>query len=193
MLKTIAKAEFEKLRDTLMNYHEHLLENPHSLLTRYYGLHKIRYLHKGKTREQYIIIMNNMFRHFNPDIKYDLKGSTLGRNTELKDGKRDTKIALKDNDFIEDERDVNLYDEDKKELLSIVKKDADYLGVNSTLDYSLLLGIIDLTKVKKDYEDDPTSFHEQDPVLQVLKEGNEKIKDRGIYVSPDKKEVRVSE
>jgi hypothetical protein len=43
--------------------------------------------------------MNNVFGLFDVDIRYDLKGSTLGRRTEFKDGIIDYKIALKDLDF----------------------------------------------------------------------------------------------
>jgi 1-phosphatidylinositol-4-phosphate 5-kinase len=192
MLKTIAKDEFHKLLDTLPAYHQHLLKYPESLMTRYYGLHKIRYLENNKTKEQYIIIMNNMFRHFSPDIKYDLKGSTQGRSTEFKDGKRDSKIALKDNDFTEENRDVYLSNDDKKQLLDVVRKDARYLGDNSTLDYSLLLGVMDLEKIKKDYKENPKSFHEQDPVLAVVRDGQDSISERGIYVAENKKEVSIS-
>lgn len=190
MLKTIAKDEFYKLLDTLQPFHEHLLAHPDSLMTRYYGLHKIRYKENGKSREQYIIIMNNMFRKFVPDIKYDLKGSTQGRSTEFKDGKRDSKIALKDNDFTEENRHVDMSDDDKKALMNIIRHDCGYLGQNTTLDYSLLLGIIDLDKIREEFKKDPKSFHEKDPVLQVLKEGKSSISERGIYLAENQKEVK---
>lgn len=181
MLKTIARDEFYKLLDTLQPYHEHLSKNPESLLARYYGLHKVKYSENGKSKEQYIIIMNNMFRKFTPDIKYDLKGSVKGRNTELKDGKRNPKIALKDNDWTDDGKEVSLKINDKKELISIIKEDSTYLGQNQTLDYSLLLGVIDLEKLRKEDEHDPI-------LLYVDKEDNLK-EDRGIYISENKKEV----
>lgn len=189
MLKTISKDEFIKLRATLQPYHEHLLRNPDSLMTRYYGLHRIKYSEGGKSKEQYIIIMNNMFRKFSPDIKYDLKGSVQGRHTEYKDIKIDYKIAMKDNDFIDQNRTVEMTDEDKESLLKIIQKDSEYLGENLTLDYSLLLGIIDLEKIKEDYQNDPDSFHEKDPVLQILKDDKSDIEERGIYVSENQKEV----
>lgn len=189
MLKTIAKDEFNKLLVTLQSYHEHLLKNPESLMTRYYGLHRIKYTEGGKSKEQYIIIMNNMFRKFSPNIKYDLKGSIQGRHTEFKDGKVDYKIAMKDNDFTDQNRTVDMSTVDKQTLLKIVLKDSDYLGQNLTLDYSLLLGIIDLEKIKEEYHRDPGSFHEKDPVLQVLKEGKRNIAERGIFVAENQKEV----
>ena len=48
--------------------------------------------------------MNNVFKDFKVGIRFDLKGSTAGRD-ELENGmlpfdpKRDKKIAMKDNDF----------------------------------------------------------------------------------------------
>lgn len=149
MLKTIAKAEFDKLISTLPEYHQHLLANPDSLITRYYGLHRIQYKMKNRSKEQYIIIMNNMFRNFSPDIKYDLKGSTVGRSTTFKDGKVDSKIALKDNDFTDSNVDVCIDGETINQILDIIKKDSEYLGSNATLDYSLLLGIINLENNKQ--------------------------------------------
>ena len=128
MLKTIAKAEYDKLISTLEGYHNHLIEHPDSLMTRYYGLHKIKYTVNGENKQQYIIIMNNMFRNFTPDIKYDLKGSTVGRTTTFKDGKVDHKISLKDLDFIADKRKIDLSHDHVTKLLEILKADSDLLG-----------------------------------------------------------------
>lgn len=181
MLKTIARDEFYKLLGTLQPYHEHLSKHPKSLLTRYYGLHKVKYKQNGKNMEQYIIIMNNMFRKFTPNVRYDLKGSTQGRSTEFKDGKIDPKIALKDNDWTDGDNTVDLQVNDKRELVKTIKADSEYLGKNQTLDYSLLLGIIDLQKLK---EKDPN-----DPVLQYAKNPPSGETERGIYIANNKKEV----
>lgn len=185
MLKTIAKEEFYKLLSTLKPYHDHLCKYPGSLLTRYYGLYKIKYTENGTKREQYIIIMNNMFRKFSPDVKYDLKGSVQGRKTVFKNGVVDPKIALKDNDWTEKGDIVELKVEDKNSLIHAIKADADYLGENQTLDYSLLLGIIDLEALKKQ---DP-----QDPVLAYAKKIAKKSSDaeRGIYLSVGKKKMYI--
>lgn len=189
LLKTIAREEYNKLIDTLPQYHNHLLENPNSLLTRYYGLHKIKYLEKGGTKEQYIIIMNNMFRNLTPDIKYDLKGSTQGRTTEFKNGKIDPKIALKDNDFTSSRKEVNVSSADSEQLLKLIRKDAEYLGSNSTLDYSLLLGVVDLDKKKEEFMKSTHNVKETDPVLQIIRDNKDDIDEKSIYLSKDKKEV----
>ena len=128
MLKTIAKPEYDKLFSTLEGYHKHLIANPDSLMTRYYGLHKIRYTLNDQKHEQYIIIMNNMFRNLTPDIKYDLKGSTVGRTTTFKDGKIDYKISFKDLDFINDQRKIKLTQDDLEKVLMTLRSDSSFLG-----------------------------------------------------------------
>ena len=143
MLKTIHKSEFNKILSILRDYYDHLKDNPFSLQTRYYGLHKIQY----KKKEQYLLVMNNMFGHFDVDYRYDLKGSTLGRRTEFKDGKEDLKIAIKDLDFIDNKEVIDLYfKEDKEELLEALRVDSEFLANHSILDYSTLVGIIDVEK-----------------------------------------------
>lgn len=43
LLKTIVKNdEFKKIRSILFEYYKHLQHNPHSLLTRFFGLYEIR-------------------------------------------------------------------------------------------------------------------------------------------------------
>lgn len=51
MLKTIHKKEFQKLRGMLQDYHEAIKHFPQSLMTRYYGLHKIIYKAHGQKKE----------------------------------------------------------------------------------------------------------------------------------------------
>jgi 1-phosphatidylinositol-4-phosphate 5-kinase len=78
MLKTISCAEFHKLRDVLKDYYDHLVLYPHSLITRFFGLHKIKYNKAlaGKVRI-YFVIMANVFKTARDiHVRYDLKGST---------------------------------------------------------------------------------------------------------------------
>lgn len=42
MLKTISPAEFKHLKTILKDYYNHLTMNPHTLITRFFGLHKIK-------------------------------------------------------------------------------------------------------------------------------------------------------
>ena len=51
----------------------------------------------------YLVIMDNLFKNFDVGLRFDLKGSSLGR-TRLRAGEsltsnRDITVAVKDNDF----------------------------------------------------------------------------------------------
>ena len=49
LLKSIRRSEFKVLLKKLKQYYEYILENPESLLPRYYGLHRINcYKNKKK-------------------------------------------------------------------------------------------------------------------------------------------------
>ena len=168
MLKTIHKTEFRKILSILEDYYEHLKEHPNSLQTRYYGLHKIRYQNK----DLFLLVMNNMFGHFNVDYRYDLKGSKLGRRTVFKDGKKDLKIAIKDLDFVDNKEIVEIYDEEERnDLLNALKADSVFLAQHSILDYSTLVGIIDVEKRMEQVirsQSDPM----EDPVCRLIKTQN---------------------
>ena len=43
MLKTISHNEFERLKSMLQKYYEHMIRYPQTLITRFFGLHKIKY------------------------------------------------------------------------------------------------------------------------------------------------------
>lgn len=77
MLKTISCSEFHHLRKILKEYYEHLVMYPHSLITRFFGLHKIKYnLPIGGKVRIYFVIMANVFKTARDiNIRYDLKGS----------------------------------------------------------------------------------------------------------------------
>ena len=106
MLKTIPRREFKQMKDMLRNYHEYLTErNTDSMISRVFGLHKVIFYRKrGKMSQKiYFCVMNNVFQTTKKiDLRYDLKGSTYGRQT-IKDKSGvmvDRTVALKDLDFL---------------------------------------------------------------------------------------------
>jgi 1-phosphatidylinositol-4-phosphate 5-kinase len=120
MLKTISNDEYFKLRDILPEYYHHLEQNKNSILTRFYGLHKITYKNQetGKVHKTPIVIMNNLFVQYPIEDRYDLKGSTEGRGTPgLYDDGRNKKLALKDLDFQQIQRVIVLEDSPKNKDL----------------------------------------------------------------------------
>ena len=61
MLKTITKSEFHFLRKILKDYYQHLEKNAHTLITRFYGLHKLKFQKNKKYQRIYFVIMGNVF------------------------------------------------------------------------------------------------------------------------------------
>lgn len=88
IMKTISEDEHKVLLAVLKKYHNYLINNPESLITRFFGLHKIE-LTSGRLEKKvfYFVMMKNIFR--TPQTlkyKFDLKGSTYGRETKVKNG-----------------------------------------------------------------------------------------------------------
>jgi len=90
------------LKEILKDYYEHLSKNPHALITRFYGLHKIKYTKSTGKHRIYFVIMANVFKTTREiNVRYDLKGSIQGRRTKTKpDEQVDSTVALKDLDFL---------------------------------------------------------------------------------------------
>ena len=79
IMKTISREEFTFMRKLLKPYYCHLLRYPHTLLSRFLGLHKIRI---GRS-EIYFIVMANCFNTYREiHMRFDLKGSTQGRKVK---------------------------------------------------------------------------------------------------------------
>jgi len=82
ILKTISEKEFHLLRRMLPAYYGHLKNHPNTLMTRFYGCHKIIFYRSGigRCKEFRFVIMNNVFSTGERiHLRYDLKGSTAGR------------------------------------------------------------------------------------------------------------------
>ena len=108
--------------------------------------------------------MNNVFKDFDVGIRYDLKGSSQGRNflgvdqdlQWYKDKK--LKTALKCNDFRKYEKKIILDEEEARSRTTmgekrfyrsafkdVITKDADFFSEAGIIDYSLLVGeVIDI-------------------------------------------------
>ncbi len=104
MLKTISHDEFEHFKFIMKEYYYHLLKFPHTMIARFYGLHKIKFLKTTKTERIYFVIMANVFNTTRDiDVRYDLKGSTHGRVTRKDPNVQvNPKEALKDLDWLKD-------------------------------------------------------------------------------------------
>ena len=144
MLKTLSLEEYQFFKTFLQNYYNHLYKNPHTLITRFFGFHKIIVCSTNK--KLYFVVMGNLFKaDYDLDIKYDLKGSSLGRFTNSDEDKT---IARKDNNFNQDKRKIRIGNQKKGYLMEQITKDCNLMMNSEIIDYSLLLGICSVNRKK---------------------------------------------
>ncbi|KAG0670859.1 Phosphatidylinositol-4-phosphate 5-kinase [Kluyveromyces marxianus] len=152
IIKTIHHAEHKHLRKILRRYYEHIKVNPDTLISQFYGLHRVKmpisFRSKIKYRKIYFLVMNNLFPpHLHIHTTFDLKGSTWGRYTKW-DKSQDSQETpvLKDLNWIEMKEKINLGPLKSKKFLQRLEKDVDLLAELNIMDYSLLLGIHNIEK-----------------------------------------------
>jgi len=134
-LKTISFEESKTLRNILEPYFQHIQNQPNTLLPIFFGFYRI----KINRIKKYILVMNNVFNtHLGVHEKYDIKGSTINRNSSEED--KIEKRALKDVAFITSNTILHLGDK-KSVLTNQIFQDCQFLENLSIMDYSLLIGI----------------------------------------------------
>eukprot|EP01117_Protostelium_nocturnum_P010082 TRINITY_DN3598_c0_g1_i1.p1 TRINITY_DN3598_c0_g1~~TRINITY_DN3598_c0_g1_i1.p1 ORF type:complete len:366 (-),score=122.46 TRINITY_DN3598_c0_g1_i1:41-1138(-) len=156
IIKTVVEAEMEFFREFLKYYYQYMIQNPNTLLVRFYGMHMVQ--PRGTGRELYFVVMGNTLQsEFGIIEKYDLKGSTVGRFASEKE-KANENVILKDLD-IAMKRKIRLGKEAKKRLMDQLEKDTKLLAENNVMDYSFLVGVTipDTTKLRKPLIDEDSS------------------------------------
>ncbi|CAN1275971.1 Phosphatidylinositol 4-phosphate 5-kinase 9 [Linum perenne] len=134
MIKTLRKSEVKVLLDMLPDYHNHVRRYENTLITKFFGLHRIKPSSGQKFR---FVVMGNMFcTELRIHRRFDLKGSSLGRSTEKIE--IDEHTTLKDLDL-----DYSFYLEPswRESLLKQIEIDSKFLEAQRIMDYSLLLGV----------------------------------------------------
>ena len=104
MLKNITRADFKHFKIQLKSYFTHYKDHPDSLVTRIYGLHKVQFPKTTKSccscrqyQTIYFLVMDNVFRGYKINDRYDLKGSRVGRQTTIvRAGKKSKLLDLDD-------------------------------------------------------------------------------------------------
>ena len=148
IIKTIHHNEHKFLRKILPLYHHHVKTNPQTLLSRFYGLHRVK-LPRGK--KIHFVIMNNLFPpHRDIHETYDLKGSTIGREYPEEIAKVNPKAVLKDLNWINRGRVIEIGPEKRALLTEQLRRDSEFLGMVDVMDYSLLIGIHNMQRGNRD-------------------------------------------
>jgi 1-phosphatidylinositol-4-phosphate 5-kinase len=148
IIKTIRHSEHKFLRSILKRYHAHVRANPHTLLSRFYGLHRVK-LPRG--RKIHFVIMNNLFpAHKDIHETYDLKGSTIGRIYPEERARENPRAVLKDLNWIERGKELAFGPEKRALLTEQLRRDAEFLKELQVMDYSLLVGIHNMQRGNRD-------------------------------------------
>ncbi|KOO25000.1 phosphatidylinositol-4-phosphate 5-kinase [Chrysochromulina tobinii] len=117
LIKTIPHRELRSLIHILPQYVVHVESQPHTLLPRFMGAHRLMlpHGHSKRVRKVHFIVMTNVFNTSRAiHHRYDLKGSTQGRTTG-------EKVLKKHPDM--------------------VRSDLNFLRAVYTMDYSMLIGV----------------------------------------------------
>lgn len=138
IIKTIPKSEAKLLIALLPSYVDHIANDENTLLPKFFGLHRVK-PHRG--RQVRFLIMNNIFQTRKTiHERYDLKGSTLGRQASDEEKKKST-VTYKDLDFIERGIKITIGPALRTQLLDQLKRDVKFLAKLHIMDYSLLIGV----------------------------------------------------
>lgn len=144
IIKTIHHAEHKFLRKILKDYYQHVIDNPNTLLSQFYGLHRVKMPYGKKI---HFVVMNNLFPpHRDIHQTFDLKGSTIGRDYREDDLSKNPRATLKDLNWMRRKRHLELGIQKKQMFLTQLQKDVRLLQKLHIMDYSLLVGIHDLKR-----------------------------------------------
>ncbi|CDO97548.1 unnamed protein product [Coffea canephora] len=134
VIKTLKRSELKVFLRMLPRYYRHVSQHENTLITKFFGLHRIKLKHGKKVR---FVVMGNMFcTELRIHRRYDLKGSSHGRFT--KKDKIDEGTTLKDLDLTYEFHMDKLLRESLFKQLSL---DCEFLESQQIIDYSLLLGL----------------------------------------------------
>jgi 1-phosphatidylinositol-4-phosphate 5-kinase len=148
IIKTIRRSEHLFLRSVLERYWVYVRDNPQTLISRFYGLHRVK-LPRG--RKIHFVIMNNLFpSHKDVHATYDLKGSTVGREYAEEKARENPRAVLKDLNWIRRGERLDLGPEKRALLTEQLRRDKEFLKSLGVMDYSLLVGIHRMERGNRD-------------------------------------------
>ncbi|KAJ2997134.1 hypothetical protein NUW58_g753 [Xylaria curta] len=144
IIKTIHHGEHKFLRKILKDYYNHVIDNPNTLLSQFYGLHRVKMPYGKKI---HFVVMNNLFPpHRDIHTTFDLKGSTIGRDYKEEDLENNPRATLKDLNWLRRKRHLELGLQKRQLFLQQLQNDVKLLQKLKIMDYSLLIGMHDLRK-----------------------------------------------
>ncbi|KAH9905765.1 SAICAR synthase-like protein [Xylariomycetidae sp. FL2044] len=170
IIKTIHHAEHKFLRKILKDYYNHVTDNPNTLLSQFYGLHRVKMPYGKKI---HFVVMNNLFPpHRDIHTTFDLKGSTIGRDYKEEELDKNPRATLKDLNWLRRKRHLELGMQKKQLFLQQLRQDVKLLQKLKIMDYSLLIGVHDLRKGNEE--------NLRDKTLQVFNPGGDESAEDGL-------------
>ncbi|KAL5046410.1 hypothetical protein BDW71DRAFT_66372 [Aspergillus fruticulosus] len=167
IIKTIHHAEHKLLRKILPEYYKHVEQNPNTLISQFYGLHRVKMAYGRKI---HFVVMNNLFPpHRDIHSTFDLKGSMIGREVSEEYIKDHPRSTMKDLNWLRRNRQLECGPGKREFFLAQLKRDVELLKRLKIMDYSLLVGIHDLEKGNEEKLRDKT--------LQVFQPGADREED----------------
>ena len=164
IIKTIHHAEHKLLRKILPEYYKHVENNPNTLISQFYGLHRVKMAYGRKI---HFVVMNNLFPpHRDIHQTFDLKGSTIGRDLHEADLEKNPRATLKDLNWVRRNRHVQCGPGKREFFIAQLQRDVALLKKLKIMDYSLLVGIHDLERGNEEKLRDKT--------LQVFQPGGDR-------------------
>ncbi|KAL4922166.1 hypothetical protein BDW62DRAFT_77925 [Aspergillus aurantiobrunneus] len=167
IIKTIHHAEHKLLRKILPEYYKHVEQNPNTLISQFYGLHRVKMAYGRKI---HFVVMNNLFPpHRDIHSTFDLKGSMIGREVSEEYIKDHPRSTMKDLNWLRRNLQLECGPGKREFFLAQLKRDVELLKRLKIMDYSLLVGIHDLEKGNEEKLRDKT--------LQVFQPGADREED----------------
>ncbi|KKY23227.1 putative phosphatidylinositol-4-phosphate 5-kinase its3 [Phaeomoniella chlamydospora] len=164
IIKTIHHAEHKLLRRILKDYYKHICDNPNTLISQFYGLHRVKIPYGRKI---HFVVMNNLFPpHRDIHQTFDLKGSTVGRDFKEEDLESNPRATLKDLNWLRRNYHLEFGPGKRDVFIKQMERDVALLQRLKIMDYSMLVGIHDLTKGNEEKLRDKT--------LQVFQPGGDR-------------------
>lgn len=173
IVKTITQEEMKVFQDFIESYCDYFQTNNKSFICKIIGMFEFNF--KLTPQPTRVIVMQNLFGRRPSFIhrRYDLKGSTFARcvmhNTKIENKHFKISKTLKDIDFLNIEEKMNVTPEVKEYILRQLSKDVEFFRNGKVIDYSLLLGIVDMefvgpedTEVMLELEKDRILFYSSD-------------------------------
>ncbi|KAK4869794.1 hypothetical protein LT330_005518 [Penicillium expansum] len=167
IIKTIHHSEHKLLRKILPEYYRHVENNPNTLISQFYGLHRVKMAYGRKI---HFVVMNNLFPpHRDIHQTFDLKGSTIGRDLQESDLERNPRATMKDLNWVRRNRHLECGPPKREFFIEQLKRDVVLLQRLKIMDYSLLVGIHDAGRGNEEKLRDKT--------LQVFQPGGNREED----------------